>query len=133
MRIRAVVGERELPLAVLLEVLATARARAAGVDHAADRGEVADLEALHLVADGRHAADDLVPGHDRVHGGEAGPLVAGHVQIRVAHAAVEDLDPHVALADVAASELERGERRRRGVGRVADGLHEGGGHRVLLS
>src|SRR3712207_8185386 len=43
------------------------------------RSEVARLEVLHLRADLRHPADDLVPGDDRVDG--VLPLVAGGVQV----------------------------------------------------
>ena len=36
--------------------------RAAGVHHAADASQVADLQATHLGAHGGHNADDFVPG-----------------------------------------------------------------------
>src|SRR5262249_23441265 len=86
-------------LAELLEPLAAGRALAAGVDHASDSGEIADLELLDLGADLRHAPDHLMPGDD----GEvdAGPLAASGVEIGVAHAAEQDVDGDIARARVA--------------------------------
>ena len=68
----------------------------AAVDDAADADQVADLEARHMRADRRHAADDLVARHARVQG--ARPFGAHLMEVRVAHAAEGDLDLHVVRA-----------------------------------
>jgi hypothetical protein len=86
-------------LAVLLLALFAVAAHAARVHEAADAREVALLELRHLGAHARDAADDLVAGHHRVDG--AAPLVAHLVDVRVADAAVLNLDEHVARAHVA--------------------------------
>jgi hypothetical protein len=70
-----------------------ARAFAARSHHATDGGQVALLELLHGAADLHDATHDLVPGHARVHRRHhAFPLVSRLMQIRVADAAVKDLD-----------------------------------------
>ena len=92
----AVVGEGGALLAELLEVFAARIAVAARVHHAAHAGQVADLELLDVGAHGLHAAHDLVAGHHGEDG--AAPLVADLVDVRVADAAVEDVDVHVVRA-----------------------------------
>ena len=94
----AVVGEGKAGIAEVLEALLTARAGAAGIDHAADRSEIAFFKLGHLAADGGDAADDLVAGHAGVNG--VVPLVAGLVDIRMADAAEEDLDLRHRSAEV---------------------------------
>src|SRR5690606_37119492 len=89
----AVVREGRARQAVLLEARQALAARAAGGDHAADPDEIAGGHLLHRRADGRHAPYDLVPGDARI--GRPAPLVARGVDVRMAHAAVEDLDRHV--------------------------------------
>ncbi len=90
-----VVGEGEVG-AELLEARLALGAGAVGVDHAADRGEVAGLELGDGGADLGDAADDLVAGNAGIDGGHhAAPLVAGLVEIGVADAAEENLDLHV--------------------------------------
>ncbi len=96
---------------------------AAGVDHAADAGGVADLEALHLGADGRDAADDLVPRDAGV--GRSVPLVAGRVEVGVADATPEDVDPDVLRAGVAAVDFHPVEGKGGGGVAVAEGLDHG--------
>ena len=111
----AVVRERDVRLAVLLEASRAARALAARVHEAPDAREVARLELLDRIPDARDATDDLVAGD---HGkGRLAPLGARLVDVGVAHAAVEDLDLDVARSGVAALERERREgRARRGGG-----------------
>src|SRR6202041_2130310 len=57
-----VVGEGRGPGAMLLESLLAVLALAAAVHHAADPGEVADLELADLAPDRGDAAGDLVAG-----------------------------------------------------------------------
>ena len=64
------------------------------------------------VADGGDAADDLVAGNHGIDG--VAPLVAGHVQVRVADAAVENLDGDFGRAGFAAAEGV-GSKRRFGI------------------
>ncbi|MOA29587.1 hypothetical protein D3C78_1506120 [compost metagenome] len=90
----------------------------AGVDHAADADVVARLEAGDRRADADHAADDFMAGHHRVNA--VVPVVAGLMQVRVAHAAVEDLDDHVVGARFATLEAVGGKGVGGGLGGVAE-------------
>jgi hypothetical protein len=76
----------------------------AGVDHAADGHEITHLVALDLVADLGDAADDLMAGDNGVLA--PAPVVAGHVQVGVADAAIEDLHSDVVAAQGPALEVE---------------------------
>ncbi len=116
-----VVGADEADLAVLLVLGFALLADAAGVDHDAYAGEVADGEARDLGADGGDAADDLVAGHH----GEDGwtPVLIDLVDVGVADAGVEDLDDDIVRAGVAAIEAEGGQRGGFSEGGVAFGLH----------
>src|SRR5208283_253684 len=53
-----VVRQRRALHAILLQPLPARLALAAGIDHAADPGVVADLELVHFSADAGNAADD---------------------------------------------------------------------------
>ncbi len=89
MLVGKVVGEGDVG-AELLEALLALGAGAVGVDHAADCGEVADLELGYRRADFGDAADDFVAGDAGVDGGhDAAPLVAGLMQVGVTDAAEE--------------------------------------------
>src|SRR5581483_1539600 len=75
---------------------------AAGAADDADGGDVAGFELPHIVAGSDDAADDFVTGDhgiDRV-----SPLVAGHVEVRVADSAEEDWDGDFSGAGFAATE-----------------------------
>ncbi|MNN46846.1 hypothetical protein D3C81_1612450 [compost metagenome] len=108
----------------MLQVLGTGFAVAAGIDHATDAHQVADLVRRHLGTYGGDPADDLVTGHQRVHGNA--PLVACLMDVGVAHAAVEDVDGDVIRARAAALEGHGGQGAGRGLGGVTDGgVHAG--------
>ena len=108
-----VVGEGEVR-AELLESGLALGAGAVGVDHAADRGEVAGLEFGHGGADLGDAADDLMAGNAGVDGGHhAAPLVAGLVEIGVADAAEENFDLHVVFGWIAPRDRSGSKRRCR--------------------
>jgi hypothetical protein len=62
-------------------------------DHDSDAREITDSESSDLVSDGGHPADDLVAGNDGVD--RLLPLVARHVDVGVAHSAVENLELHI--------------------------------------
>jgi hypothetical protein len=81
----------------------------AAIDHAADAGQVADLEIPYLVADGDDPADDLVARDRRIQ--RVLPLVARGVQVGVADAAEQDVDLDVF-----------GTRARRSISKGASGL-----------
>lgn len=66
------------------------RALSAGVDDDANRRNIASLESFNGGAGAGDATDNLVPGHHRIRG--LAPLVAHHVQIGMAHAAIENLE-----------------------------------------
>src|SRR5690606_38846540 len=100
--------------AVVLQPVLALLAGAAAVDDAAHAHQVARLEAGDLRADLRHPADDLVPGHAGKQG--AGPLGAHLVQVRVADAAVGDLDADVPRPGRATGDLDRLQRPVAGVG-----------------
>jgi hypothetical protein len=95
--VRGVVGEDHV-WAELLEAGLALRAGAVGVDHAADRGELAGLELADRGADLGDKANNLVAGdagvnsrHDFV------PLVTHSVKIGVADTAEEDFNLHVSF------------------------------------
>ena len=108
-----VIGPREAFFAELFEIGLARRAMAAGIDHAADGGEIAGLEPGHTGADLDHPADDLVAGHHRIE--RIAPVVAGLMQVGMADAAIENVDLHVVRAGVAALDAEGPERGRGGL------------------
>jgi len=104
---RTVVGEDRAFFAELFQMLAAARAFPAGIHQAADRRGIPDFEFADVIAHCSHLANDLMAGNagiDRVV-----PFVAGLMQVRVADAAVEDVDLHVMRTGRAAFEGKRGE------------------------
>ena len=92
-RSRAVIGADQALLAILLEALVAGRAIAAASDHAADPDRVADREAGHLGADRADMSDDFVAGHAGIE--RAAPFGADRVQVRMADAAIFDLDLNI--------------------------------------
>ena len=107
----AVIGERHADLAILLLARAAGLAAAAGIDEAADADDMAGLPFLHMIADLDDAADDLVAGDhgkDRVV-----PLVLHLVNVRVADAAIENVDQHVVRTGLAPLDRPGHELRRR--------------------
>src|SRR5262249_28914339 len=96
----AVIGEREARFTKLLLARATGLAAAAGIDEAADADDMAGLPFLHMIADLDDPADDLVTGDhgkDRVV-----PFVLHLVDVRMANAAIENVDEHVVRTGLAA-------------------------------
>ena len=84
------VGERGAFGAEMLFAAIAGLAVAAGIDDDADGSKVSDLELFGRVSCSDDPADDLVAGN---HGIDCiAPLVAGHVQVRVADSAVENFD-----------------------------------------
>jgi hypothetical protein len=65
---------------------------------------IADLEVANPRTDLGDSPDDLMARHSRVNGEM--PFVAGEVQIRVAHTAIQNFDLDVVLADVPAFDGE---------------------------
>src|SRR5262245_58606569 len=120
----AVISGCEDTVAKLLEPLATARAGAAGIDHAAHGRDVAGLESLHLRADRRDTTDDLVARQDRIE--RVLPFVADEVKVGVADAAIKDFDGDVLRPRITALESERRERLVGGLGRITGAAEHGG-------
>src|SRR5690606_36984206 len=113
--------------AVLLLALEAGGAGAAAVDHATDADPVADLEAADAVADGGHHPGDLVTRHDRIAGAARTVLRPG--QVRVADAALLDLDGDIVRAGIAPVEAVGAQRGVGGGGREGAG---GDGHEEVL-
>ena len=86
-------------------------------------GEIAGLQLAHVRADTHDATHDFVPRHHRIQ--RVAPVVPTLVQIRVADAAVENLDLHVQGTRIAALEIERGQGRLRIACRIAADFDHG--------
>ena len=97
----------------LLQVSFALSARAIRIDHATYGDEVAGFIFLNCRADLRDTADDLVARNDRVvRGHELAPFVAHGMQIRMADAAEQNFDLHVALRRIASRNRGRSQWRR---------------------
>src|SRR6476469_3073987 len=105
-RIRAVVSQSHSVFAKLLQILFATQTAAAGIDHAADRGELAFPEFLNLLSHLNDATDNLMPGHARIFG-SATPLVARDMQVGMANATKQYFN-----LDVAGQRLTSFERKR---------------------
>ena len=117
-----VVGEGGAVFAEGFVAIEATGASAAGVDEAADGGDIAFLEFFDGAADFDDAADDLVARNHGINGGhDAFPLIANLMQIGVADAAEEDLDLNVLGTRIAARNGERSEGRGGGMGGVGFG------------
>src|SRR5690606_29335228 len=108
-------------VAVVLQPGLAILAVPATVDDAADPDQIAHLIPRHLRADRTHAADDFMARHTGELG--AGPFGTHLVQVRVADAAVEDVDLHIMRARSAAGDLHGFERLGAGVGAVGLDRH----------
>jgi hypothetical protein len=86
----------------LFKALAAGRTNAAGIDHAADSGEVARLEKGHLGARLSHPADNFMSRKARVD--RVVPFVACLMKVGMANAAIENFDLNVRRSGVAAVE-----------------------------
>jgi hypothetical protein len=94
----------------------------AAIDHAADGAMIADLELCDFAAELDHAADNLMAGDERIE--RPAPVVARHVKICVADAAIENLHHDVIWTRRAPLERKGFERLVRRCARKAGGLHE---------
>ena len=64
---------------------------------------ISGLESIDILSDVGHSADNLMAGHDRVRRRKpAGPVVADRMQVRMADAAIQNLDDHVVRPRLAA-------------------------------
>ena len=108
--IRAVEGKDRALVAELFEIFLAAFTDAAGIHQTTDAGDVAFLELLDVRAGFRDASDDFMARHAGISG--ALPFVAGGMHVRVADAAVKNLDLHVVRAGITALKSEGRERRR---------------------
>lgn len=95
----------------------------AGIHHATDSGQIALFEFLYARTGFGHSADDFVSGHARI--GRAAPFIARLMHIRVANAAIQDLNLNLLRVRITVGEGERDKRRIGGVSGVGFGLaHE---------
>ena len=86
--------------------------------------EIANLVPADRRSDSAHATDDLVARDDRIRRAAA-PFVAHHVQVGMTNAAVQDLDLHVAVGQIAARDGGPRERGGRAGSRIRFGVvHE---------
>ena len=92
----------------MLQVLLAIFTGTAGIHEAANGGDVAFLEFFDVRADLDDASDDFLARHARV--GGAVPFVAGNMHVRVADAAVKNLDLHIVRAGIPALKVERRKR-----------------------
>jgi hypothetical protein len=86
----------------LFQALAAGTASAAGIDHAADSGEVARLETGRFGAGLGYPADNFMSRKARVH--RVMPFVACLVKVGMANAAIEDFNLDILRSEVAALE-----------------------------
>ena len=121
---RAVVGA-DHAVAVILQPFVAFGAMLAAVHDAADAHQVANLVGGDMAAHGGDAAHDLVPRHAGIQ--RARPFAAHLVQVGMADAAIDDLDPNVMGAHRAAGDLHAVQRLVGGLG-----PHGKNGHVVFL-
>jgi hypothetical protein len=119
--VRASVGHGEAVLAVVLVPFLAAGAGVARIDETADGNPLANLHLLDVVADLRHAADDLVAG--KAWKDRHSPFVACEVNVRMANATELDGDLNVPPSRRAAFELKRGKGRISRQGCISFGEH----------
>src|SRR5690625_4013570 len=100
---RMVVGAGPARLTVVFQIVLTRSTLAAAVHETAHSHGLAHSEAGDVAAHGAHPTDDLVSGYAGVEGSP--PLVPHGVKIRMAHAAVIDLDLDIAGAGLAAHDV----------------------------
>src|SRR3546814_10282020 len=106
---RGIVGADEARSgAILFKPLFARRACLAAIDHAADTDRFSHREIGHLVAHRADMADDLMAGNARVM--RAAPFAADLMKVRMADAAIGDLDDDVVRAGLAAGDRQRLER-----------------------
>jgi len=117
----AIIGADEAALAILLQPFVAGGAALAAVDHAADADRVADLEGADMIANRGHMADDFVAGNAGIEG--AVPFGTDLVQVRMADAAIGDIDCDIMRTDGAAFDVEGFERLVGGVGAIGFGGH----------
>jgi len=89
----AIVGDDQTISTILLQTGSAVGALPTGIDEAANAGEIAHFELLHLIANLLDAAQDLVSRHHGVNG--VAPFVANLMDIRVANATVHDLNLNI--------------------------------------
>ena len=82
---------------------------ATGVHHDPNSGEITALETRDLIPDRGDAADDFVTRNHRVN--RLAPLVTCHMDVRVANAAIQNLDFDIVRPEVAPLYLEGRQRR----------------------
>lgn len=117
----AVIGRGKARFAILLLTAMALRAVAAGVDHDADADQIARFHVADRVAGADNAPDNFMARHQRELADA--PLVTRHMQVRMADAAVVNVDQHVARLYIAAGKFERFQRGVSCFGSESRGVH----------
>src|SRR5438270_11824655 len=103
------VRQHHANLAVLLEAAPTVAAMATGVHHDPNSGEITALESRDLIPHCGDAADDFVTRNYRVD--RLAPLVTCHMDVRVANAAIQNVDLDIVRPELAPLSREWRQRR----------------------
>ena len=117
--IRAVIRQDPFVVAILLFARQAIHAFPARHHHAAHRRNVAFLEFLHILPDRNHAPDNFMSRHNRIHRRHrVFPFITRQMQVRVAYAAIQNLDLHVVRKRLAPLKAVRRQSRRRALRRI---------------
>src|SRR4029453_1186859 len=110
MLVRGIEGKDHVR-AVLFKANFALRTGTIGIDHTADRDDIARFVLRDCRADLRHTPPDLMTGDNRVNSGhELAPLVAYRMQIRVTDAAEQNFSLHVAFGGIPTIDLRLRQR-----------------------
>jgi hypothetical protein len=116
-------GKAVRVIAELFKALSARKTSAAAIDHAADAGEITDLQALYIATDSSDAPDDLVTWDTRVQ--NAGPFATRGMKIGMTDAAVQDVDRDIFRTGGAAFDGEGSKSGGWTLCRESFGLHDG--------
>jgi len=117
----AVIGRHKAAFTVLFFLLAAEVAVAAGIHHHADAHQVARLKTGYRRAGGPHPADNLMARHQRIVADA--PFVTRHMQIGMAHPAVQNLNADVLRLHITQRDLDGGQRAVGVAGRDSVNFH----------
>ena len=116
----AVIRRGKAVFAIIFEAFLAGAAVVAGIDHAADADEIADLMTGDIWTNCGDAADDFMTGHAGIYG--VFPFVFDLVDVGVADAAVENIDGDVDAGGLATVDFHGAQIAERVLGGVADGF-----------
>ena len=117
----AIVGRRPAVVAILFQPIVARDAMTAAVHEAADAHEVSDLVFRYANSDSGYPSDDFMSRDEGIL--RAAPFVARGMNVRMADAAIEDVDDDIFGPGFAPFEAERGEVAIGRMGCVAESFH----------